>query len=184
VPPTSADEEERHVVLVDVKHRLRKSMTHFRTLEIDTLLQAEILAELIDGPRSSTELVERILHTDRSNPREFEASCARVRRGLKNLGARGYVSRGLLRRNSPHRLTRYAVARLADIQTGYDPERIVTRATLCLLSGSVITGILSLMRYAGILVLGRPVTGTLFAFFFLFTGATLTRLVDSLRRLM
>lgn len=123
----SSEDEDHRIILTEVKQRLRRSLNHLETLDIDSLLQAEILSELIDGPRSSAELVEKILYPSKDNSQEREACYARVRRAVKNLGAKGYVSTGLLRKNSPHRLTRYAVARLAEIGGGLTPEKLPGR---------------------------------------------------------
>jgi hypothetical protein len=180
-----ADEEARRVVLVDAKHRIRKSLGHLQSLEIDSLLQAEIIAELIDGPRSSAELVERILHAGKEDARHYEACYARVRRALKNLGANGYVATSILRRDAPHRLTRYAIARLADIGGGgHETEKLVTPVDYGLTSGSVAAGLIGLIVHLGYLELADLLTGSLFAVFFFVSGAALSRLALTLRKVM
>jgi hypothetical protein len=180
-----AEEEARRVVLVDAKHRIRKSLSHLQSLEIDSLLQAEIIVELIDGPRSSAELVEHVLHAGKEDARQYEACYARVRRAVKNLGARGYVATSILRRDAPHRLTRYAIARLADIGGGgHEREKLVTPVDYGLASGSVAAGLLGLVIHLGQIELGDLLTGSIFAAFFFASGAALSRLASTLRKVM
>jgi len=170
--------------LTQTRDRLRRSLVDLKALEVDSLLQAQIIAELMDGPRSSMELVERILSPLPDVPREREACYARVRRAVKNLRAKGYVATSLIRKNSPHRLTRFAVARLLQIASGTEPEGLLTRVDAVLIALSVALGLLGLGRHFSVFQTGDLVTASLFSSFFLVSGSSLTRLFESLHKVM
>ncbi len=177
-------EDDPGEVLAEARDRLRRSLLDLRSLEVGSVLQAQIIAELIDGPRTSMELVERILAPLPDDPREREACYARVRRAVKNLRARGYVATSLIRKNSPHRLTQFAIARLLQVAGGLKPEALVSRVDLALIGVSVALGLFGLGRYFSLFDTGELVTAILFSSFFMVSGSSLTRLIEALHKVM
>jgi hypothetical protein len=104
---------------------------------------------------------------------------------VKNLGAKGYIGKSILRRSAPHHLTKYAIARLIDIGgTNHSPERLVTRIDYGLATGTFVMGALGLVTYFSSLEIGDFATGVLFAVFFLVSGAALSRLAGAFRKVM
>jgi len=79
-----------------------------------TMLEAEIMDRLMDGRRTAVELVVEIYGLSRGDA-SYAASCNRVRRALRSLENRGFVSTNLFGRDKPYRLTRHGVAVLASI---------------------------------------------------------------------
>lgn len=99
-----------------IRHLHEKTLACVRKLRaMDlTMLEAEIMDRLMDGRRTAVELVLEIYGVSRGDP-SYGASCNRVRRALRSLENRGFVSTNLFGRDKPYGLTHHGVAMLASI---------------------------------------------------------------------
>lgn len=82
-----------------------------RESELESPLQIQIIACLLEGRRTATELTHQIYGSgDRG---EMKTDYARVRRELKRLESRGFVAgASLFSRERPYRLTRHGTSSL------------------------------------------------------------------------
>jgi hypothetical protein len=158
------------------------SIKKFKHVEL-SLLEAEILARLIDGRRSSGELVLEIFGTARGSS-GYVADYYKIRRAVKSLERRGYVSSPLLGKEKPLRLTNHGVASLVRIGPEAHPPRVFPVPDLALYASSI------LLALATGLVSGNPaglagwswVPKLLSGLFLVSIGASLVRMVETLRR--
>lgn len=142
-----------------------------------TMLQTEIVDRLMDGRRTPTELVEQIFDTWRGDP-DFEARYAAVRREIKSLENRGYVSTTLFGRDKPYKLTPHGIALLTSILPQDEKPRILGRWDLASFTSTALAGVALLLsrQYDGLPVF------LLFALFFVLLGISLSSFVRILRK--
>jgi len=98
----------------DTMERLDHLAKALDSLEVDGSLQDQILEELVEGSRTVGELVEVLYGVRRSDP-GFSTSYMKVRRAVKRLEGRGYVSVPVLGKEKPCRLTRLGSRAIAEI---------------------------------------------------------------------
>jgi len=157
-------------VLRRAKDEVRAAIRRFQTIEVGSILEARIVAELARGSRSVAELACQIFETD-SEKAEYTAYYDRVRRALRILEGRGYVSRRLFGKDKPYRLTSLGLARLLRL----NGQRPVTKWLDCVLFScfATLTAVvlaLAWSRTGGSLFLGA------YSAFLVLVGASLTRL--------
>ena len=99
--------------LVLARQNLLPSVSELKSLDL-SLLQAEILAYLVDGRRTVSELCQMIYGVDLADP-SFEMYYARVRRAARDLKLRGLISTPLLGRQKPYRLTNHGILQMASL---------------------------------------------------------------------
>lgn len=92
----------------EVGQRLLADIGKLRRLEV-SILEAEILRRLTDGRKTAFELIDAIYGLRRGD-KGFNSARLKVRRALRSLERRGFVSTNLFGREKPYRLTRYGVA--------------------------------------------------------------------------
>jgi len=165
-------------VLRKAEHEVRGAIKKFRTLQAGSLLEAEIIAELSAGRRSTAELTCQIFETSRDKS-EYAAYYDRVRRALRILEGKGYVSHRLFGKERPHALTQLALTNLLRLDSVEPPKRwpdyaafsgFITLAAITLaLANSEAAANLFLAAYSGFLILG---------------GVSVTRMLQILRRVM
>jgi len=102
----------------------RSAIRHLREMELDSTLQAEVLEKLLDGKKTTEELVALIYKVPRES-QAYQACYMRVRRAAKRLEEKGLTSRPLFGRDKPHKLTRLALERLLAINGHRGDVRIV-----------------------------------------------------------
>ena len=98
----------------EIRRRVKDGVTNLRGLEIGDELGTEILYQLVDGRKTTSEIVE-LIYGLRSDDEGFKTSYGKVRREIRRLESKGLISRRLLGRDKPYRLTEFAVANLARI---------------------------------------------------------------------
>jgi len=159
-----------------LRERILSSVRKLRHMDL-TMLQVEIADRLMDGRRTATELVEQIFETRSGDP-EFQARYAAIRREIKTLENRGYVSTTLFGRDRPYKLTPHGIALLTSILPEDQKPRILGRWDLAAFIATTLTGAsLLLFRRQE----GWPVF-VLFALFFLLLGASLSSFARTLRK--
>ena len=159
-----------------LRERVLSSVRKLRHIEL-TMLQIEIIDQLMDGRRTATELVDQIFQTKPGNP-DFQARYAAIRREIKNLESRGYVSTTLFGRDRPYRLTGHATAVLSSILPEQRKPRILGKWDLAALVTTAATAILLLTsRHCE-----EQVVFLLFALFFVFLGVSISSFAHTLRK--
>jgi hypothetical protein len=160
---------------------LIRSIKEFRELDLG-MLEAEVLARLVDGRRTSNELVLEIygLGKDRS---DYIADYSRVRRALKNLERRGFVSAPLFSKEKPYRLTQHGIASLTRIGgTQWPKPRIVPVKDRVLYACSLLLAVATVLA-AREPFLSHPLDSYLAGIFLVSIGASLVRLIETIRRI-
>lgn len=105
--------------------------------------QTEALRELADGSRTIRELVHLMYGVDRESP-SYETYYMRVRRALKFLEARGYVSSSLFEKEKTYRLTKHGRISILSVARGLPETRLLGRADLVLLAMVLVSGAVAL----------------------------------------
>ena len=107
----------------DLRDSVRKSVRILGDLEPRSELQLAIVNSLLDGPRTAAELTRLVLGEE---PQDFDARYMRITRALALLESKGYVSRRILGKPKPYRLTSYALEKLGSLAAGdLSPVRLV-----------------------------------------------------------
>jgi len=191
VPPRPGDDlasegenpGEAAPALESARKDLVESARKLARAEVDSVLQSEVLTSLIDGRRTLAELVEGIYGVKKESP-EYQAYYARVRRAVKNLSSKGLVSEGILRKDTPYRITKYGVAKLSQIGEPAKEYSLISREDYVLfaLSAALLAAV-ALARY-GVLRLGVDGLKVAFSLFFVFGGASLLRFSQIVRNVM
>ncbi len=176
--PAGTDASVADGVLRRAEQEVRGAIKKFQTPQAGSLLEARIIAELSAGRRSIAELTCQIFETNRDKP-EYAASYDRVRRALRILEGRGYVSHRLFGKERPYTLTQLALTNLLRLDSVKPPRRwfdyaafsgFITLAaiTLALANGKAAAN-LFLAAYSGFLILA---------------GVSMTRMLQILRQVM
>ena len=176
---SGADAEES---LRALKENVAHSVSQLARTDLKDVLQAEILLELMKGQRTTNELVEAVYHVSPDNP-GYRTCYTRVGRNLADMRSRGYVSRRLLGKEKPYRMTPLAVARISAIRgvAGTDRTKIFPREDIVIYALSILLGVASLVFSEQVGGSNSDWFPVVFSCFLFTSGAAVTRLYDSLR---
>ncbi len=164
-----------------LQERAISSIRKLRQLEL-SMLEAEILDNLMDGRKNAVELVDCIYGLARGHE-GFDASCIKVRRSLKGLERRGFISTGIFGREKPYRLTQHGVAVLSSIAPEMDTPKILHVHEIISFVATGVVGIIVLASAWGALgSQDRILGGLVFAAFYILLGYSLAMLVQAIRR--
>ena len=169
--------------LVAARRTLIESAKKMAQAEVESVVQSEVLTKLIDGNRTLAELVEEIYGIDRENP-EYQRYYARVRRAVKNLSSKGLVSEGILRKDTPYRLTRYGAAKLTRIGQPAGEYDLVSRTDIAMFSASIFLLFLIAISRTGLVAIGPDSLKVIFTVFFVLGGASMLRLLQIIRNVV
>jgi hypothetical protein len=158
------------------RRKVLSSLRKLRQIRL-TLLQAEIIDRLIDGRRTSTELVLEIF-ASRPGDEGFEAYYSRVRRDLRDLEIRGYASTSLFGRDKPYHITPHGVAVLLSIIPDIGEARLITRRELVIFSIAALSGVVLWFSRSA----QDPVFTVILGCFFTLLGISMTLFTGILRR--
>jgi hypothetical protein len=164
-----------------LRTRVREGVYRLRGLDTGDELGVEILAQLVDGRKSAAEIV-LLVYGLRKGDEGFKSCYTRVARGIRKLESKGLVSRKLMGRDKPYRLTQLAIANLARI--GGEEQQL---PVLPWYDAAVYLATLGLTAAVGVQSLGwiqLPETPTigLSALLCMLLGASICELVRTLRR--
>lgn len=164
-----------------LQHRVRNGLANLRGLEIGDDLGVEILSHLIDGGRSVCEIVELAYGIDSSDA-GYKSAHSRVTREISKLESKGLVSRRILGRTKPYRLTEMAVINLARIGSEERQLPVIPRLDLVAYSGTATLSLFEGMQAIGWLHLSESGTiGLLVVLSFLF-GISFVEVLRMARR--
>ncbi len=137
-------------------------------------LQCEILRELLEGSRTSSELTDSIFHSTYRDD-DFPAYHARTVRAVRSLEARGLISKKkLLGREKPYGLTHHGAVRVASILPEMKDPVVVSLKDGLLFAVALLIGVLAQLTGSRQLV----------DFFWLLLGMTLVRSAQILRKVI
>jgi len=166
-----------------VRKKLLGTVSDLHKLGIADTLQARIIACLIVGRRTVAELVEEI-YGCRNADTGYMSAYSKTRRGIRELESRGYVATRLLGKDKPYRLTHYALGKLSGLGEHGDRERLVSRKDLAVYIASVILLTAAVSILLGVVEPPETYLVWFYALFFTFLGISLTRLAETISRVM
>jgi hypothetical protein len=167
-----------------LRRRIVEGLIELQKMQIRSIAQGQVVASLLEGRKTIAELVEAIYGYTSDSP-EYNAGYMKISRALQDLAARGYVSRTLLGRDKPYRLTKFALETLLSMQDKVIlPRALVSRLDIIfyILSILFITG--ALLRGTGLLELSRGWSLMLYGSLLFLLGASFSRIIDTFRRVM
>ena len=107
---------------------LSKALASFardlKGIQIETVAEAQILGDLMNGRRTIPELMESLYGVS-YNDSGYASAYMKIRRSLQSLSSKGYVSRPLFGKGRPYRLTKFAIAKLTNIGGASGEGRVV-----------------------------------------------------------
>jgi hypothetical protein len=175
--PNGSEADEVAIRLAD---GLIHSIKEFRELKLG-MLEVEVLARLVDGRRTSNELVLEIYGTGKDRS-DFAADYNRVRRAVKNLERKGLVSTPFFSKEKPYRLTQHGIAQLTRIGgTQWPNPRIIPVKDRVLYACSIMLAFAIIMISRGG-VLRNPLDSYLTGVFLISIGGSLVRMLETVRR--
>lgn len=152
-------------------------------MDLSSTIEANVFAELLTGRKTVAELAEILYHARRDS-KHYSTYYDRIRRAMGPLEAKGYVSRRVFGRDKPYGLTRFAKERILAANLGTENPRIMSLAdTLVYVSTILLAGLSwTFARNAS-----TPPAGAysiLYSAFLLTTGISVTRFVETVRRVL
>ena len=164
-----------------LRHKVRNGVSKLKGLDIGDELAVEIMAQLVEGRRTVSEVVERTYGLCVSDE-GFHSSYNRVSREIRRLESKGLVSRKLLGRDKPYRLTQLAIANLARIGGEEQQLPLVTKTDLATYLATVALSVPHFLRAMQWIELAElPTIGLLVGFSFCL-GFSCARLLQTLRK--
>jgi len=155
-----------------LEKRLKKSVHLLGELELADEMQVAIIEALLSGEMTVAELSERILGSDY----EYHAGYMRIRRALEPLESKGIVSRAVLGKPKPYRLTIYGKEKLSSLATGESLPSLITYWDIALYVAT--------LSMATASALGVSEGSWLPVAWIYLAGMSTVRLVHSLRRVI
>jgi len=166
-----------------VRKRVLRTVDDLHRLGISDVLQARILACLFDGRRTVAELVEELYGCRNPDP-GYMSAYSKTRRGIRELESKGYVATRMLGRDKPYRLTSYAISRLSGLASEDMSIRLVPWKDIAIHTVSLILLFFAIGILIGSFELIDPYLVSFYAAFFTMTGVSVTRLVETVSRVM
>jgi len=180
------DKDELSKALADLQSQMSGTLKTLIEGELKDITQVSIVRELLDGRRTSSELVEAVYGVRRGDL-GFDSCYTRVRRAVADLESRGFVSRRLFGRDKPYYLTQLAIVRLTRM------AKVAPRGRYALLPRVDIGVYLSAVALAGVCAMASsgflslpegPWFLIIFSAALLLSGTALTRLVETLKQVI
>jgi hypothetical protein len=167
-----------------LRRRIVEGLIELQKIQIKSIAQGQVVASLLEGRKTIAELVEAIYGVKPDSP-DYHSGYMKISRALQDLEARGYVSRALLGRDKPYRLTRYALEAFLTMQDKVTlPRALVSRLDMIFYIISIMLVAGSLLRGTGLLELSRQWSLTLYGSLLFTLGASFSRIIDTFRRVL
>ena len=161
--------------------RVVNGVSRLKGLDIGDELEVEILGQLVRSRRTVTEMVEGIYGLG-SMDEGFNSCYTRVRRGVKRLESKGFVSTNLFGWNKPYRLTDLAMVNLARMGGDVEQLDLVSRVDIAAYLTTIALLVPVAVLGADWLKLSDLGVLVLFAAFFFLLGASFVRFLQTFRR--
>jgi len=164
-----------------IESRLRSSARSLDKLGLASVIEANIIADLLDGRKTVAELVERLYQVARDNP-HYSAYYDKVRRAAGSLESKGYVARRLLGRDKPYKLTRLGWERILAASLDAEPPRTISGLdTVLYLATLALGGLCWLLAGHTNLSPGTESYLALFSAFLIAVGMSIVRFLEIVR---
>ena len=162
----------------EMASKVLRRLKRFSDLDL-SMVETEILSHLMDGRRTSKELVFEIYGTEKTDP-SFIADYYKIRRGIRNLQGKGYVAAPLFGKEKLYRLTPFGIASIARLaETEKVSARLVPGKDAALYALSLFLGL-------GIVLSGNYDAELVPAFlvwaFLISVGASCVRLLETFQK--
>ena len=174
--------DESREILGPVRKRMLENLKDLRNLEVATVLEAEIVARLLNGRRTSGELAEEIFGVNR-DAESFHSYYMRVCRALHSLERRGYVGTKLFGRDRPYKLTQHCLGRLARLGSE-EPPRLIPPHDAAVYASTIIISSVAILARTGFLDLTRQGFMIMFTVGILLSGISITRFIEMIRKVL
>jgi hypothetical protein len=135
----------------------------------------------VDGRKSTAEIVE-LVYGLRKGDDGFKSCYSRVGRAIRRLESKGLVSRRLLGRDKPYRLTQLAITNLARIGGEEQQMALVPKIDLATYVGTLSLGIPFAMRALGLLTMSGDLALWMFPSFCFLLGICFVEVLRTFRR--
>ena len=162
-------------------HRVIDGVSKLRGLDIGDEIEVEILGQLVGGRRTVTEMVAGVYGLG-SADEGFNSCYTRVRRGVKKLESKGYVSTSLFGWDKPYKLTDLAMINLARIGGDEKQTSVVSRVDLAAYLATTTLLIPVAVLGSDWFQLSDLGVVILFAAFFFLLGACFVRFLQTFRK--
>jgi hypothetical protein len=175
--------EELSESLSRLQSRILRATEELAKAQLSSTIQVRLVLELLQGRRTVTELVESIYSVGRGGE-GFSAHYYQLDSELRDLESKGIVWRRPFGRNKPYSLTQLGIARLTAIggvRRGMGTAAF-SKLDLAAFSSVVILGIVGIWMNAS--QSGQAYLTPVAVAFFIASGFALSRLVESLRRVV
>ncbi len=133
--------------------RVLRNLGYQKALGLVTVLEAEMIAYLLERSRTVADIVDLVYRTRKDDP-AFHQNYMRVSRTLRLLETRGYVSRRLFGSNKPYRITDYALQKLAGVERVWG-TRLVSGWELAIYAGTITAATVTIFASLGVLQVSR-----------------------------
>jgi hypothetical protein len=164
-----------------LKSRVKEGVSRLKGLDMGDVLSIEILSQLVDGRKSTAEIVE-LVYGLRKGDRGFKSCYSRTARAIRVLESRGLVSRRLLGRDKPYRLTPMAIANLARIGGEEQQMALVPKADLVAYVGTLSLAVPFAMQAVGLVTMSGGIELWLFPCFCFMLGICFVEVLRTFRR--
>lgn len=164
-----------------LKTKAKEGVSKLRGLDMGDVLSIEILSQLVDGRKSTAEIVEEVYGL-RKGDEGFKSCYSRVSRAIKKLESRGLISRQLFGRDKPYRLTQLAIINLARIGGEEQQMMLVPRTDMAAYAGALALALPLAMRALGMLTISGEVEVWLFPCFCFLLGVCFVEVLRTFRR--
>lgn len=161
--------------------RVRDGVSKLKGLEVGDELGVEILSQLVDGRKNTSEIVELIYGLSKGDE-GFRSSYGRVRREIRRLESKGLISRNLFGQEKSCRLTDIAVINLARIGRGEKQQSLLPRTDLAAYLVTLALSVSNILLAMDLLQLADLPTFTLLTSFCFFLGISFYGSVRMIRR--
>jgi len=167
----------------EVRGRVSRATKDLSQLGLQDILQGEVISHLLRARMTAAELTAEIYGQTREMP-GFMGAYSRTRRALRELESKGYVVTRLLGRDKPYRLTAHAISRLAEFETLSAKHRLVTRKDIVLYASTLALAGLAILAELGYFAIEGFPFALFYAVFFMLVGASGTRFIQTIWRVI
>ena len=176
-------EDELIESLSRVQREIARAIDDLAEANLSNAVQVRLVQELLQGRRTTTELVKMLYGLGRGDP-GFSTHYYRIGLELRELESRGIVWRRPFGKDRPYALTQVGLARLTAIKGARRKleTKAVTKLDFAAYLAMVLMGAIgSWMRNSSI---GEDYLPVIVTLFFVATGFALSRFVESIRRVV
>ncbi len=181
-----ASNEDLSKALSDLESRMNRSTRQLMRAQLSSMCQVSIVKELLSGERTLAELVQGVYGLT-STDEGYLTCYTRVRREVGDLESKGFVSRRMLGKNRPYRLTQLAVAKLTKMATVHSSwtSRLIPPADVILYTVTALLITLCALSSGGLVVLPlRSSFLVLFSVSLILGGMSLLRFMETVLRVI